>query len=464
MDDMDGASRNRNPGEELPWNDLQAFAEELAKGSRGGTLDDLSAENLQGIVNELVVYQLELQAQNANLRQKQEALLASRDRYFELYDAAPVGYLVLDPQGIIQEANGTAAAMLQVPPRRLLGRGLCRFVHPEDQGLFYRHLGHGARTGEPRALDLRMGRGALEFFPAHLVHTVDQREGRGCLHMVVCDLSGTRGERTPRLEAPQLGMEARKMDSLAILARGMAQEINTLMATIKTFLETRQDQACPAPDLPVDLGAAREACAQGRSLAFRLLGFARSNLAEERTLDLNALVRDEAALLGGLGLPQRKIRLELELGEGLLPVRGDPAALACALMNICVNSLEAMPEGGVLDLRTWSEGDDRVVLEVADTGVGMPPEVAERAADPFFTTHGNRKAAGLGLSMAYGVARSHRGNLEIDSTPGLGTSVKLHLPARSEGPGRREGVSVPILPMESFRQWERALAEHPAGL
>jgi CheY-like chemotaxis protein len=112
-------------------------------------------------------------------------------------------------------------------------------------------------------------------------------------------------------------------------------------------------------------------------------------------------------------------------------------------MNLCVNAADAMPEGGILTLRTRQLGQDWVLWEVADNGEGMPAEVAKRALEPFFTTKPQGKGTGLGLAMVHGVVKAHGGTLQIESAPGAGTTVRMRLPAQAERAERPMAITAP---------------------
>ena len=221
--------------------------------------------------------------------------------------------------------------------------------------------------------------------------------------------------------------QAQKLESLGSLAGGVAHDMNNVLAAILSLATIEGESAPPDSTLRGSMDTIAKACLRGGSLVKGLLGFARESLAEERLLDLNALVREEVAILERTTL--QKVRLAMDLAEDLRVVKGDPAALSHALMNLCVNAVDAMPEGGDLTLRTRNDGDASVLLEVADTGYGMPAEVQEKALDPFFTTKPQGKGTGLGLSIVYGAVKAHHGDLRIQSAPGQGTTVRLRLPA-----------------------------------
>ena len=158
-----------------------------------------------------------------------------------------------------------------------------------------------------------------------------------------------------------------------------------------------------------------------------LLGFARRSPAEDREIDLNVVLKEEAGLLERTTLA--KVRLEMDLSHDLRPMRGDINALSHAVMNLCVNAVDAMPEQGTITLRTRNVDNDWIEILVEDTGSGMSQDILEKAMDPFFTTKEQGKGTGLGLSMVHSTVRAHRGQMEIQSNPGQGTRVRLRFPA-----------------------------------
>jgi CheY-like chemotaxis protein/anti-sigma regulatory factor (Ser/Thr protein kinase) len=168
------------------------------------------------------------------------------------------------------------------------------------------------------------------------------------------------------------------------------------------------------------------AAGRGRDLVKGLTDFARKDIPEPKPMNLNDVVRHEAELLMRTTL--QKVAVELSLDEGIPEVRGDASSISNALMNLCVNALDAMPAGGRLSLGTGIGLDGKVILTVRDTGLGMAPEVLQRAMEPFFTTKPVGKGTGLGLALVYGVMKSHGGKVELRSEPGHGTEIRLVFP------------------------------------
>jgi CheY-like chemotaxis protein len=193
-------------------------------------------------------------------------------------------------------------------------------------------------------------------------------------------------------------------------------------------------------------------------------------VAQPRPVSLEHVVRDVLGTLQGRGghggrLAQTNIQVDSRFGD-VASVAGDPAALREALTNIVLNAVDAMPHGGRLVVETRAN-DDMVTVAVTDTGVGMSPSVQVRAQEPFFTTKGVR-ATGLGLSVAYGIVRSHGGDMAIQSTEGAGTTVTVTLPraaagAQAEPSAPPSGRGLRVLLVDDDTDPRDALAEMLIG-
>jgi len=247
-------------------------------------------------------------------------------------------------------------------------------------------------------------------------------------------------EEQRRLEA-QL-QQAQKMESLGSLAGGVAHDLNNVLGAILSLASAQQEAGELPPGLSRSLDTIVKACLRGRDVIKSLLYFSRKGLDSTKPLDLNALLRELTQLLAHTTL--KRVQLDLELEEGLPRVLGDASALSHAVMNLCVNAVDAMPGGGTLTLATRREPGGGVALEVRDTGEGMPPEVLAKAMEPFFTTKPLGKGTGLGLSMVFGTMKAHDGVLDLESRPGAGTRAILRFPGERVGAG--EELAAPALP------------------
>jgi CheY-like chemotaxis protein len=192
------------------------------------------------------------------------------------------------------------------------------------------------------------------------------------------------------------------------------------------------------------LESALGAAERGATLVHRLLAFSRRQTLQPKQLNLNDLATDmEEMLRRTLG---EQIKIQLKRDPALWPALADRGQVENALLNLAINARDAMPRGGKLTIETGNvhldeayaarnaevSVGDYVMVAVTDTGVGMPPEVVERAVEPFFTTKEVGKGSGLGLSMIYGFAKQSRGHLKIYSEVGHGTTVRVYLPRMAE--------------------------------
>jgi GAF domain-containing protein/CheY-like chemotaxis protein len=225
-----------------------------------------------------------------------------------------------------------------------------------------------------------------------------------------------------------------KLRALGEMASGVAHDFNNLLASVlgRAQLLLRRVQE---PQLRQWLQVIERAALDGAQTVRRLQEFTRIRRDQPMiALDVNQVVRDVLDITQSRWKEEptsRGITLDVRLNLAEVPgVVGDAAELREALTNLILNALDAMPNGGTLTLTT-SLVDDRVEVVVADTGVGMPPEVREKVFDPFFTTKGPQ-GTGLGLSMTYGIVSRHGGSIAVESEPGQGSPFRLSFPRGSE--------------------------------
>jgi len=243
-------------------------------------------------------------------------------------------------------------------------------------------------------------------------------------------LTGTIQDITERVLAEEaklklLGQlqQSQKMEGLGIMAGGVAHDMNNVLGAILSLASAHLTVQAKDSSVYPALETIRDAAVRGGNMVKGLLRFARQNPAESLNLDLNALLREAANLLEHTML--NKVRMEWDLACDLRLVRGDGSALIHAFMNLCINAVDAMQDGGTLTFRTQNLGDRQVRVIVEDTGCGMTKEVLAKALDPFFTTKEVGKGTGLGLPMVYSVVKAHGGHLAIQSEPGRSTQVTM---------------------------------------
>ena len=366
-------------------------------------------------------------------------------------EQSPVMMLVTDTRGCIEYVNAAFTRTTGYSAAEALGQNPRILKSGEQSPAFYEDLWKTLVQGHTWQGRLRNRKkdGSLYWESATISPLVDA-SGK-ITHYVAAKEDITEALRLEeghsRLE--QQVAQAQKMESLGSLAGGVAHDMNNVLAAIMALATMHREAAPEGSPLQKGLDTITNACVRGGTLVKGLLGFARQGLTEERILDLNALVQDEVALLERTTL--QRIHLEMDLAKELRPIKGDPSALTHALMNLCVNAVDAMPEGGNLTLRTRNEDPSWVRLEVLDTGIGMPESVMQKALDPFFTTKPQGKGTGLGLPMVYSTVKAHQGQLEIHSIPGSGTTVIVRLPACEGVQDAKPAAEVPDLEKRALR-------------
>ena len=264
-------------------------------------------------------------------------------------------------------------------------------------------------------------------------------------------------ENTEALEQAETALrQSQKMEAVGQLTGGLAHDFNNLLAGISGSLEVIESRLAQGRMDAVDryLRAAKGAVKRAAALTHRLLAFSRRQTLDPKPTDINRLVAEMEELLRRTATPS--VHLEVVGAGGLWSTLVDPNQLENALLNLCINARDAMPDGGRLTIETANKWLDRraalerdlspgqyVSLCVTDTGVGMPPDVIAKAFDPFFTTKPLGEGTGLGLSMVYGFARQSGGQVRIYSEVGQGTTLCIYLPrhdgdadpaARAAGP------------------------------
>ncbi len=383
---------------------------------------DLSAQDPR-LYHVLQVHQIELEMQNAELEQAREEVAKLLESYTDLYEFAPVGYLTLDAKGTVLQANLTAVRLLGTERSALLGQPFLRFLAEHAQAAFQAFLSAWFSLPQAATLDL-----ATLDMPGRAPWIRLETSGGASPECRVAFLDITERKRAEehlrRLEADLV--HTQKMESLGCLAAGVAHDINNVLGAIRAATEALLLDASLVSNHKEVIELVLRATDRGRRLLGGLMAFARKDLLEPEEVDLNGLVVEEVDLLQRSTL--QKVAFRLELAESGPKVWGERARLSAALMNLCTNAIDAMPKGGTLTLRTLCPTPDWVILEVEDSGEGMPPEVLARAMDPFFTTKPQGQGTGLGLTNTYATVHAHGGTFRLESTQGWGTRAQLRFP------------------------------------
>src|SRR5687768_10894771 len=361
----------------------------------------------------------------------EEELRRSEARYRSLVTATSQSIWTVDAQGKAYQDAPWWRALSGQAIEEIADDGWLDVVHPEDRERVRRSWNQSVTNGIPYTEEYRIR-------PRHgaerivTVSGVPVRDDSG----QIVEWIGTYSDVTEHRETSAKLAQAQKMESLGRLAGGVAHDFNNLLTVISgygDFLVTDRE-----PDDPVrqDAEEIRKAAARAALLTQQLLAFSRKQMRAPELIELNPRVGEASNMLERL--IGENIELVLELSPAAGTVMVDVSQVDQLLMNLVVNARDAMPDGGVVVIRT-----DRVViadhdsplprgdwttLVVSDTGIGMSAEVRARAFEPFFTTKQTGCGTGLGLSTVYGIVRQSGGHVTLDSQPGRGTVVTVSLP------------------------------------
>jgi len=227
-------------------------------------------------------------------------------------------------------------------------------------------------------------------------------------------------------------VRSEKLAAFGQLGAGITHEVKNPMTGIIGFAQVAQLKMDKPEKIQELLKMIETEAKRCKDILVNFLKFASQDSKQLQQIDVNGVVR-EAAKIVNHQLMINKVKLEVELAEGLEPIMGNAGELQQVLLNLAMNAQQAMPGGGHVWFRTRREGEGAAVIEVQDDGPGMPLSVQQRVFEPFFTTKAAGEGTGLGLSISYGIISDHDGKIEIDSTEGEGTLFSLHIPFAALG-------------------------------
>jgi signal transduction histidine kinase len=238
---------------------------------------------------------------------------------------------------------------------------------------------------------------------------------------------------TDREELERRLVQADKLSSIGLLAAGVAHEVNTPLAVISTYAQMLAKQVSGDDQKAKLLDKIAKQTFRASEIVNSLLNFSRTSPTDFADMDLYRVIQKAG------------VATDISLADNLPTVRGNSGKLQQVFLNLFLNARDAMPEGGLLTIRSRAEAGF-AVIEVADTGQGIPPEHLARIYDPFFTTKGPKKGTGLGLSISYGIVHEHEGLIEVDSTVGGGTRFRLEFPGLAVRRARAVSAPAEALP------------------
>src|SRR6266850_4524376 len=378
-------------------------------------------------------------AQQATLAEEVDRRTAESEmhqRFTEaIVDTLPLSLYAIDRDyRIVAWNRNRELGELGLPRGEVLGRNIFEVLTKQSRELLEREFGKVFATGEIHRVEQETFTSSGE--TNHwLISKIPMRadEGNEVTHVI------TVGENiTERVKAHRAVARAEKLAAVGRLAAGVVHEINNPLATIAACaesLEKRIEEGAFAnspeeADLREYLGLIRDEAFRCKNITNGLLDFSRLRAGQRVPVDVAEIIKAAARLVTH---QQRgdNVQIDVEAAAGLPRVSGDVSQLQQAVVALATNAIDAMPEGGTLTLRASCSGP-RVLVQVIDTGIGIPPENMTRIFDPFFTTKDVGRGTGLGLAVCYGILSDHGGRLDVRSALGIGTTFTITLPIADE--------------------------------
>lgn len=418
---------------------------EVKRRRRDGTLIDVSLYtsplyDVEGMISGLVAMFIDI----GDKKKAEKALQESQKRYRELFENGMTGNFVSTPAGKILECNPAFARIygfssveeaLKCNPEAL-------YPHPRDREQFLDELRRRKKIEYSESIGRRID--------GRLVYLISNTMGRFDEQGNLVEIVGYLIDVTERRMLEQQLLQAQKMESIGLLVSGIAHDYNNILNNIIGFATQLKKYSYDAHRVLKYAATIEKSALRGAELATQLLSFARKKDRGDEVVDFRKIV-DELSSLASETFP-KTITFETHVDPFLQPVQGNQSELYQALLNLCLNAVDAIkakpqrPGYGTLrlELRNKPGGgdfypqrsepahkqiDQWLEIRVSDDGIGIPQEIQNRIFDPFFTTKERGQGTGLGLTMVYNIISNHKGLLSVESEIGCGTTFHILLPA-----------------------------------
>lgn len=428
--------------DESGQDDLRARAESILT-ERGTQIPADKQQALLKLLHELDVHKVELEIQNVELRASQAALESALARYADLYDSLPVGYATLDRHGTIVDLNLQGASMLGEERPKLRKRSFACFFDEIDRQVLRHRLRAAFASDQEEWMELSLRVREEEPIPVRLgLRRVAEKErGDWLIRAVIIDVSERVRAEREREACEKMAMSAQRLESIGVLAGGVAHDFNNILTIVMSSAELAALQAQAGEDPSVDLQHILDAAERAQRITRQLLAYAGHGSGRKRVLDLVAVVESLSAFLRSSAV--KTSLLDVRLPDEALLVRADQSQMEQVIVNLVTNAAESIADaGGQVTLSLSEErldeeslrklhfgADSRpgsyALLKITDTGEGMEPGVLNKVFEPFFTSKFDGR--GLGLSVVAGCLKNHEGGLAIESEPGQGTVFSVYL-------------------------------------
>jgi PAS domain S-box-containing protein len=419
------------------------IGEEIAvEAMKAGASDYVMKQNLARLAP-VLKRELAQAVIRAEHRQAQRDLELSRDRYMDLYELAPVGYLTLAADGRIEQLNLNGADMLGLRRDASAGLQFADFVNPVERERWAAHFERVLQEGTRQRLELALQRPDADAL--HVQLDCMRVGGLGAdtpsIRVAITDIHERKEAESELIRYEAQLRHSQKMESIGTLAGGIAHDFNNIVGAILGNSALALEAVGADHPAGALLREVHKASLRARMLVRQILTFSRREPQELQTQSLRPVV-DETHQLLRATLPAG-VELQTRIADDVPQVQADATQVQQVLMNLCTNAWHAL-RGGVGRICIGLDGVEldpstcqrlgglrpgrHAHLWVSDDGAGMDNATRERIFEPFFTTKPVGQGTGLGLSVAHGIVVAHHGAIAVDSEPGVGTTLHLYLP------------------------------------
>jgi PAS domain S-box-containing protein len=391
-------------------------------------------------------------------RQADEALLAS-ERRFRLLVQGVRDYAIymLDPEGNITNWNSGAAAIKGYRADEVVGRHFSIFYTEEDRqaGEPARALDAAVREGKFEGEAQRVRKSGERFWASVVIDPIYDENGEMIgFAKVTRDITERRRAQEEIERSREALVQAQKLEAIGRLTGGVAHDFNNLLTVIRASADFLRRPGLSEEKRARYVDAIAETAGRAATLTSQLLAFARRQTLKPEVFDVGARLRGLHQIIGTtIG---GTVQVDVNLPDIAQWVEADPSQFETAVLNMVINARDAMPQGGQITISVRgvqavpavrghsAAPGDFVAIEIADSGTGMEADTLTRVFEPFFTTKAVNKGTGLGLSQVYGFAKQSRGEVDVRSELGIGTTFTLYLPRSHTTGGETSEAQAPI--------------------
>lgn len=387
-------------------------------------------------------------------RKLAELELRRQKAYIEqIIENSPVAISVMDTDGAITRINREFTRLFGYIFDEIAGRNISSLLAPSGFETEAHHLRSLIADGESIQVETsRLSKSGETIDVAIAGSPIFIDNKLIAIQAVYSDITDRRAAEIEKAKLEAQLLQSQKMEAVGILAGGIAHDFNNILGAIIGFSQMALMDAEKGISKPHDLKQILKSAERAKHLVKQILTFSRRITPELSSQQLNQVIRQTVTLLERT-LP-KMVSIQTDLSPDLAPIHADPIQIEQVLMNLGTNAADAMPDGGVLSIRTENifieagisdafiemPPGSYVLLTAADTGFGMDNKTLKHIFDPFFTTKGVGKGTGLGLATVFGIVKSHSGHVLCQSTPGKGTSFQIYFP---------EHAASPVLPIKT---------------